>query len=90
MRPRITSFGKITRKELSDYFTNNYVFGSTVEKHSDGKILYTYYMMFRHNKKQPEQIYVEVSGSSKIVLRAWSNNGIVFKNVDDLKSYTKK
>lgn len=89
MRPRINKFGKITRKELEQYFMENQVYGFTVKIEKD-TLIYSYDMMFRKNKENPEMIFIEVSQASKLVLNAWSNKGITFKNVDELKKYTKK
>ena len=89
MRPRISNFGKITKKELEKYFDENKVYGFVV-KLLDDTLIYSYDMMFRKNKEQPEMIFIEVSRASKLVLKAWSNKGVTFKNIDELKKYTKK
>ena len=89
MRPRINTFGKITRKELEKYLNENQVYGFTV-KINESTLTYTYYMMFRKNKENPEMLYVEVSQASKLVLKAWTDKGISFKNIDELKKYTKR
>ena len=89
MRPRINSFGKITRKELDSYFVENQVYGITVKV--DGNLLtYRYLMMFRNLNKEPEMINVMVSRTTKLVIKAWSETGRVFKNVEELKGYTKR
>ena len=88
MRPRISSFGKITRKELDDYLFNNYVLGLTV-KETENVLIYKYVIMFRKNKEQPEELFIEVSKTSKLVNKAYTNKGIKFKNINELKSYTK-
>lgn len=89
MRPRISKFGKITRKELEKYLNDNQVYGFTVKV--DGDILvYSYYMMFRNTKKEPENLYIKVSRNSKLVLSAWLENGREFNSVDELKKYTKR
>lgn len=89
MRPRINSFGKIHRDELDKYFNENYVHSFTV-KINDKTLTYSYYLMFRNLTKQPEMIYVEVSKSSKLVLKAWTERGKIFNNIEELKKYTKK
>ena len=89
MRPRINAFGKITKKELESYFMENQVYGFTVKIDKDS-FIYSYDMMFRKNKENPEMIFIEVSQTSKLVLKAWANKGITFKNIDELKKYTKK
>ena len=45
-------------------------------------------MMFRNNKKKPIMLFIEVSRTSKLVLKGWTNNGMKFSNIDELKSYT--
>lgn len=89
MRPRINSFGKITRKELDKYFIENQVYGFTVKIESD-ILLYSYNIMFRKNKEAPEMLFVKVSPTSKLVLSAYTNKGKVFNNIDELKKYTKR
>jgi len=88
MRPRINTFGKITRKELESYLNENKVFGFKV-KRSDNTLIYSYDMMFRKNKEEPEMLFIEVSQASKLVLKAWTNKGVKFKNIEDLKNYAK-
>lgn len=89
MRPRINKFGKITFNELQSYLFDNYVFGFTV-KRNVSTITYTLLMMFRDNKKAPEELYVEVSKNSKLVIAASTNKGKQFNDIDELKKYTKK
>ena len=45
--------------------------------------------MFRKTTKDPEMLFIEVSRVSKLVLKAWTNMGKKFNNVDELKRYTK-
>ena len=89
MRPRINTFGKISKSELQEYLTQNYVFGFIAKK-NEHTILYTYKMMFRSNRNNPEELYIEVSNTSKLVLKAWTNKGIIFNSINELKKYTKK
>ena len=89
MRPRINKFGKITFSELQSYLFDNYVFGFTV-KRNVSTLTYTFLMMFRDNKKIPEELYIEVSKNSKLVIAASTNKGKEFNNIDELKKYTKK
>ena len=89
MRPRISSFGKITRKELDTYLLENKVYGFVI-KINDSSFIYSYKMMFRKNKEAPEMLFVEVSKTSKLVISAWTNKGIKFNNIEELKKYTKK
>lgn len=76
-------------EELNEYLTNNYVFGFTV-KIKDNELVYSYLMMFRKNKQDPEKIYISVSTKTKRVLGAWTDKGYIFKNINELKFYTKK
>lgn len=90
MRPRINStFGVIKRKELDNYLTENQVYGFTV-KVDKSTFIYSYNIMFRNTKEQPEMLFIEVSKVSKLVLKAWTNKGKNFKNIDELKKYTKR
>lgn len=89
MRPRINKFGKITFGELQTYLKDNYVFGFTV-KRNVSTLIYTFLIMFRENKKDPEKLYIEVSNNSKLVISALTNRGKNFNNIDELKEYTKK
>jgi hypothetical protein len=86
MRPRINSFGKITRKELDEYLNENHVYGFTV-KRLDNTFVYKYFIMFRKNREQPEMLFVEVSRVSKLVLKAWTSKGVKFNNIDEVKKY---
>lgn len=89
-RPRLsTGFGKIKYSEIHRYLTNNNIQGYTVRV-KDNMNIYSYMIMFRHNKKDPEILNIEVSYVSKLVLRAWTNSGKVFNNIDSLKTYTKQ
>ncbi len=89
MRQRINKFGKITFGELHDYLESNYVFGFTV-KINDSTFIYTFLIMFRDTRKEPEKLYIEVSKNSKLVISASTNKGKKFNNIDELKRYTKK
>jgi len=90
MRPRINStFGIIKRKELDNYLTENQVYGFTV-KVNESTFIYSYHIMFRNTREQPEMLFIEVSKASKLVLKAWTNKGKNFKTIDELKKYTKR
>ena len=89
MRPRINSFGRITRKELDSYLYDNQVWGFTV-KINENTLIYSYNIMFRNTKSKPEMLFVEVSKASKLVLNAWTDKGRKFSNIDELKKYTKR
>lgn len=90
MRPRINNtFGIIKFKDLDNYFFDNAVYGFTATR-NEKTIVYSYHIMFRNTKKDPEMIYVEVSRVSKLVLKSWTNRGRKFNNIDELKTYTKR
>ena len=80
---------EITYRELDKYLLENQVYGFTA-KIETCTIIYSYHIMYRENKKDPEMLFIEVSQSSKLVLRAWTDRGMKFNNVDELKKYTKK
>ena len=88
MRPRINSFGRITRKELDQFLNQNKVWGFTA-KRNDTTFVYSYNIMFRNTKQTPEMLFVEVSKASKLVLKAWTNKDRNFSNIDELKKYCK-
>lgn len=88
-RPRLSSgFGKVKYSEIHQYLTDNNIQGYTIQVNKNTNV-YSYMIMFRHNKKDPEMLYIEVSYVSKLVIRAWTNFGKVFDNIDSLKTYTK-
>lgn len=89
MRQRINSFGYIKYKDINKYLTENSVYGLTA-RFEDQYIVYSYVIMYRHNKKDPEELYVKVSQNSKLVVSACTNWGRKFNNVDELKNYTKR
>ena len=88
MRPRINNFGRISYTELNKYLYSNSVYGFTAST-KDTTITYTYFIMFRNTKEDPEMLLIEVSRASKLVLKAWTNKGKKFNNVDELKRYTR-
>ena len=89
MRPRINKFGKITFNELQTYLNEHNVFGFTI-KRNVSTLTYTFLIMFRDTRKDPEELYIEVSNNSKLVIGASTNRGKNFNNIDELKQYTKK
>lgn len=89
MRPRINTFGRITKKELESYLNENKVYGFTA-KIKDTTFVYSYHIMFRNTRQEPEMLFVEVSKASKLVLGSWTNKGVKFNNIDELKKYTKR
>ena len=88
MRPRINNFGRISYTELNKYLYSNSVYGFTASK-KDTTITYTYVIMFRKTKEDPEMLLVEVSRASKLVLKACTDKGKKFNNIEELKRYTK-
>lgn len=87
MRPRINNaFDVIKFNELDSYLIENKVFGYTVKKNPN-TLVYSYIMMFRNNKKKPIMLFIEVSKASKNVLNGWTDNGMKFNNIDELKAY---
>ena len=86
MRPRINKFGKITFNELQTYLNEHNVFGFTV-KRNISTLTYTFLMMFRDTRKDPEELYIEVSNNSKLVIGASTNRGKIFNNIEELKQY---
>ena len=87
MRPRISKFGKITYPALDKFLLDNRIYGFTAKVGLD-EIIYSYHIMFRHNKKAPELLYVKVSTSSKLVLAAWTDTH-TFETIDELKTTLK-
>lgn len=86
MRPRINNFGRITRKELDSFLYDNQVYGFTV-KINEITLIYSYHIMFRNTRSEPEMLFVEVSRASKLVLKAWTNRNKKFEKIDELKKY---
>lgn len=89
MRPRINSFGKYYFNDMKKYLTDNSVYGTTVKINKD-TLTYTFLMMYRKNKENPEELFIEVSQASKLVLGGHTNKGVYFKNIEELKNYTKR
>ena len=74
--------------ELQTYLNANNVFGFTV-KRNISTFIYTFLIMFRDTKKDPEKLYIEVSKNSKLVISASTNKGRKFNNINELKQYAK-
>ena len=89
MKPRISEFGKIYWKDLLDYLTENYVFGQIVKVNNDNTLTYKCVIMFRNHYRGPEELFIKVSSSSKLVLSA-NTQKLRFKNIDELKKYCKR
>ena len=87
MRHRFNKFSNIVFSEINKYLTENAVYGfKAILKESI--IIYSYNIMFRKNKENPEMLFVEVSQSSKLVLKAWTDKGKTFNNIKELLDYT--
>lgn len=87
MRPRVSKFGKIYFNELHKYLTDNYIFGFTVKRGDPLK--YKFLLMFRNTRKDPEELILEVSPNSKLILGAYTNKH-KFETIEELKKYTKR
>lgn len=87
MRPRVSKFGKIYFNELHKYLTDNYVFGFTVKR--GDPLIYKFLLMFRNSRKDPEELMIEVSYNSKLVLSAYTKTH-KFETIEELKKYTKR
>ena len=81
-------FGKFTWAALKEYFLNNSVYNYTVNV-SDNVLTYKSLIMFRNNKLPPEQIYIKVSKTSKLVFDAYTDKR-KFNNIKEVLEYTKK
>ena len=75
-------------KDLDKYLTENYVFGIGVR---DGKdvLRYKYLMMFRENKRPPEELKVYVDAKTKEVIDVRSDRR-TFKDINDVIEKTRK
>lgn len=89
MRSRFNKFSNIVFSEVNKYLTDNCVFGFTSEI-KESTIVYSYNIMFRKNKEKPEMLFIEVSQKSKLPISAWTDKGIKFNNIYELKKYTYK
>ena len=87
MRPRVSKFGKIYFNNLKQYFTENQVQGFTVKR--GDPLIYTFLLMFRNSRKDPEELIIEVSYNSKLVLSAYTKTH-KFETIEELKKYTKR
>ena len=82
MRPRIKKgFGTITFTDLNKFLVENNCFGLTCKKVSPAILEYTYLMMFRSNTKDPIEMKITVSRTSKHVV-GLSIDGKEYDNID--------
>ena len=88
MRPRVSEFGKIYLNDLIGYLNENHIYGFTVKANNDNILTYTYLIMFRNHYRGPEELFIKVSSSSKLVLSA-NTQKLRFKNINELKKYCK-
>ena len=72
MRPRKSSFGVIPYKVLQEQLNAAKVYGMFVKILPD-VLIYTYVVMFRDNKKRPEELYITVSRRSRLVIKIESD-----------------
>ena len=86
MRPRINKgFSNITRLELNDWLYNNKIYGLTADSSFDDKIIYKNLIMYRNNKKDPEELFYEVSKASKKIIKVYTKDK-EFKSFEELKN----
>ena len=86
MRPRINKgFSNITRLELNDWLYNNKIYGLTADSLFDDKIIYKNLIMYRNNKKDPEELFYEVSKISKKIIKVYTKDK-EFKSFEELKN----
>ena len=81
MRPRKSSFGVIQYKVLEEQLNASKVYGLFVKTLPD-ILIYTYVVMFRDNKKRPEELYITVSRRSKLVIKIESDRTEFFSLQD--------
>lgn len=90
MRPRINpKFGILTREELFTHLYDNDVQGLIVKRVDDNILRYTFLLMFRSTREKPEEMFVEVSRQSGMVIKGWTNKRR-FENKEQLIKYTTK
>ena len=89
MRPRINKFGQIKLKELQEYLNSKQIYGHTIKINNDNTYTYSFCIMYRHNKKKPNNLFVKVSATSKNVLDACESTGKKFNNINELKLFYK-
>ena len=71
----------MTYNEFKKFAEQNYIWGRTVRIGYDA-LIYTFALMFRENKRPPEEIKVIVSFKSKNVLRILSDRR-QFASIED-------
>ncbi len=75
MRPRINKgFSNVTRIELVDWLLNNRIYGLTVNSSDKDKIVYKNLIMYRNNKKDPEELFYEISKATKKIIKVYTKD----------------
>lgn len=82
MRPRKTSFGTMPFSDFKKFATENTIWGLTVRIGED-IFTYKFLVMFRDNKRKPEELEVDVSVRSKNVIHIRSDRR-TFANIDEV------
>ena len=88
MRPRKDSFGIMKYDDFKKFAIENFIWGRTVKIDKD-ILTYTYALMFRDNKRPPEEIKVIVSDRSKNVIKILSDKR-EFSNINDALTKMRK
>ena len=89
MRPRINSFGNIKFKELQEYLNSKQIYGHTIKINDDNTYTYSFAIMHRNTRKKPNNLFINVSQTSKNVIGAYESTGKRFNNINELKLYYK-
>lgn len=82
MRPRKTLFGTMKFEDFKKFALDNNIHGHTVHIEKD-VLTYTFLVMFRNNKRPPEELQIDVSTVSKNILHIRSDQR-KFLNIDDV------
>lgn len=86
MRPRLNKgFSNITKLELDNWLSENRIYGFTADSSQENKIIYKNLIMYRNNKKEPEELFYEVSKVSKKIIKVYTKNK-EFKTFEELKN----
>ena len=86
MRNRLNKgFEGITRVELSNWLIENRIYGLTADSSHKDKIIYKNLIMYRNNKKDPEELFFEVSKNTKKIIKVYTKDK-EFNTFDELKN----
>ena len=86
MRPRLNKgFNGLTRIDLTNWLIDNRIYGLTADTSNPNKIVYKNLIMYRNNKKDPEELYFEVSKLSKKIIKVYTKDK-EFKSFEELKN----